>query len=75
MYKYQNVSTQTQTLTGDGHIDPRVVEAGETVLSDVPIENANFKYLGEAESNAVNATVDKPQANAVVGNQTKKENE
>jgi hypothetical protein len=77
MYKYQNVSERTQVLTADGAISPRVVNAGDSVLSDVPIENANFKYLGEEESNAVNATVDQPQPTAVLGvdNQTNKENE
>jgi hypothetical protein len=50
MYKYQNVSETTQTLTNDGVITPRVVEPGETVESSIPIENPNFKYMGDAVS-------------------------
>ena len=68
MFKYQNVSKQEQTITANGNINPRVVKPDATVLSDVPIENPNFKYVGE-DSNSVNATVDQPQANAVTNAQ------
>lgn len=70
MYRYQNVSEQTQSLTANGNINPRIVEADGIVISDVPIENVNFKYLGEEDS-AVNATVETPQPNAVLGVETK----
>ena len=77
MYKYQNVSETDQTITANGNINPRVVKSGETVTSDVPIENPNFKFVGD--DHAVNATVDQPQENAVtnaeLANETKKENE
>jgi len=46
MYKYQNVSEVTQTLTNSGNISPRIVKPGETVESDTPIENPNFQYVG-----------------------------
>lgn len=68
MHKYQNVSETDQTITTNGNINPRVVKSGETVLSDVPIENPNFKYIGE-DSRSVNATVDQPQAGAVTNAQ------
>lgn len=78
MYKYQNVSETDQTITANGNINPRVVKAGETVTSDVPIENPNFQFIGE-DAHAVKATVDQPQAGAVTNaqlvNETKKENE
>ncbi len=75
MYKYQNVSEQDQTITTNGNITPRIVKSGETCLSTVVIENPNFKYLGEEDAASVKGTVDQPQANAVLGNQTNKENE
>jgi hypothetical protein len=56
MYKYQNVSKVQQTITANGNITPRVVEAGETLLSSVAIENPNFKYLGEDQSDSAGVT-------------------
>lgn len=51
MYKYQNVSKESQVITANGNINPRIVKAGDTVLSNVAIENPNFKYLGEEQQN------------------------
>ena len=51
MYKYQNVSNVTQTLVQSGNITPRSVEPDAYVLSDVAIENPNFKFIG-SESDA-----------------------
>lgn len=68
MHKYQNVSKEDQTITANGNINPRIVKAGETVLSDVPIENPNFKYVG-TDSSSVKGTVDQPQAGAVTNAQ------
>lgn len=65
MFKYQNVSKQEQTITATGNIKPRVVKPDETVLSDIPIENPNFKYIGKEDDNSVHATVNTPQAGAV----------
>lgn len=67
MYKYQNVSETEQSITADGNIKPRVVKAGETVISDVPIENPNFKYLGdsEGESPQIQGVVTGDQSGAV----------
>lgn len=65
MFKYQNVSKVEQVVTITGNINPRIVKAGETVTSDVPIENPNFKYIGEADSNAVQGTVNQPQTGAI----------
>lgn len=60
MYKYQNVSEVTQTITADGDIRPRVVEAGKELVSDKPIENPNLKFLGEDQpDNKVVGTVEK----------------
>lgn len=79
MYKYQNVSETEQTITASGNISPRIVKSGETVISDVPLENPNFKYVGEVDGNAVQATVNQPQSGAVteasrLDNQNTKEN-
>lgn len=78
MYRYQNVSDSTQTITASGDINPRVVNAGETCESSVPIENPNFKYIGEADAASVRATVTETSPNAVteaqqVNNQTQEE--
>jgi hypothetical protein len=54
MYKYQNISKTTQTITHSGNVTPREVKAGEAVVSEVPLENPNFKYVG-SEDQAENA--------------------
>lgn len=46
MYKYQNISKITQTITVSGNVTPRVVDAGGEVVVDFPLENPNFKYVG-----------------------------
>ena len=68
MYKYQNVSKNVQTLTSDGDISPRVVEPGSEVLSSVPLENPNFKYVGEEKAQ-------EEQPDQAQTNQTNKESE
>lgn len=78
MFKYQNVSKVDQTITGDGNIKPRIVKAGETVVSDKPLENPNFKYVGEEDSSKVQGVVTEPQPGAVteaskLDNETNKE--
>lgn len=66
MYKYQNVSEETQSITRNGNITPRIVKAGATVLTDVPIENPNFKYLGEEQTGTANINaITVTQENAV----------
>ena len=47
-FKYKNVSDNTQAITASGAIEPRVVEPGQEVISDVVIENPNFEYVGES---------------------------
>lgn len=58
-YRYKNESKTDQVVVGVG-----VAKAGEEIISERPIENANFKYLGEAEKSSVNA-VTGPQSSAV----------
>lgn len=79
MYKYQNVSKTEQTLTVTGNINPRIVKAGDLTVSDVVIENPNFKYVGEAE-NGVQGVVNQAGPGAVteaqkLDNETNKENQ
>ena len=50
MYKYQNVSNVEQVVMAEGEVNPRVVPAGATTVSSVAIENPNFKYIGEDQS-------------------------
>lgn len=52
MYKYKNVSGETLTLVAQGNVSPRTVEPGETVTSDVVLENPNLEYVGDAEAPA-----------------------
>jgi len=49
MYKYQNVSGVTQTITTDGDISPRIVHPGEYTESSVAIESPNFKYVSAVQ--------------------------
>jgi hypothetical protein len=66
MYKYQNVSEIEQTIVADGNINPRIVKAGETVLSDVPIENPNFQFVGEEQDpNKVQGVITQDQPGAI----------
>lgn len=79
MYKYQNISKSTQTVTASGNINPRVVKSGEECVSDVAIENPNFKYVGEAGDNKVQGVITQTSPNAVtqaeqLNNETNKEN-
>ena len=66
MYKYQNVSDTKQTLVQEGNISPRNVDPQAIVLSDVAIENPNFKYIGEetAQSGGIVGVAER-QENAV----------
>jgi len=48
-YKYQNISDQKQTITGSGNITPREVEPNGYAVSDVAIENPNFKFINESQ--------------------------
>ena len=78
MYKYQNVSDKQQILTVTGNISPRVVEPQETLVSDVVIENPNFKYVGEAESAGIQGVINQAGPGAVTeasrqDNETNKE--
>lgn len=45
MHQYKNISLQQQVLTAEGDINPRVVEPDGIVVSSVPIENPNLKYI------------------------------
>lgn len=79
MHKYQNVSGNTQTVTTNGNINPRVVKSNEYCISDVAIENPNFKYVGPAESSQVQGVVTETSPNAITEaqqvNETNKENQ
>lgn len=52
MYKYKNVSASSLTLVAQGKLSSHIVEPGETVTSDVVLENPNLEYVGEAEAPA-----------------------
>lgn len=52
MYKYQNKSDVSQTITADGDIRPRIVEPGKSVLSSRPIENPNLAFVSEVDAPA-----------------------
>lgn len=56
MYKYTNVSNSVQTITASGDIRPRVVEPGGEMLTDLPIENPNFKFIGKSEPGGIVGT-------------------
>lgn len=78
MYKYQNVSKADQTITITGNINPRIVKAGQETVSDVVIENPNFKYVGEVSDNGVQGVVTQSGPGAVteaepLNNETNKE--
>lgn len=60
MYKYKNKSHQDQIVPGIGE-----VKAGGEIQSQSPIENPNFEYLGQTETNSVVGT-EAPQPGAVV---------
>lgn len=49
MHRYQNVSDSEQIITAECDVQPRKVAPGAETLSSAPIENPNFKYLGESE--------------------------
>jgi hypothetical protein len=70
MYKYQNISKNTLTITTSGNVKPRVVQAGETVETDFPLENPNFKYVGNTDNVANDVTAAEQSAT-----QTEKENQ
>lgn len=62
-HKYKNESGKDQTLIGVG-----IVKADGEVVVERPIENPNFKYVGEVETNkTANSVVgtEAPQPNAV----------
>lgn len=60
MYKYKNVSASNLTLVAQGHLSTYNVAPGDTVTSDIVLENPNLEYVGEAES---------PASNGIVGTQ------
>lgn len=73
MYKYQNVSDTAQSLVGVG-----MVAAGQEIAVEKPIENPNFKYVGQSDNNGI-VGVTGPTENAVneaslVDNQNRGEN-
>lgn len=45
MYKYENVSDREQALINFG-----LVKAGGTIDTVLPVENPNFKYIGEVQN-------------------------
>lgn len=75
MYKYQNVSEVTQVITASGDINPREVAPGEFTISSIVIENPNFEYAGETESQRVQGAVTGVQPNAVIEAQKLENNE
>ena len=79
-YKYKNVSNRRLTITSGGNISPRIVNAGAEVVSSVPLENPNFKYIGEADAPMIQGFVTEDQPGTIteatnVDNQTNKENQ
>ncbi len=79
MYKYQNTSNEVQTVVVEGIVTPRTVAPGESVLSSVPIENANFKYMGAEQTEQAQITATQVvQDNAVtqvISNENQKEDQ
>ena len=64
-FKYQNTTEFDLELMGHG-----LVKAGDTITTLTPVENPNFKYVGEAQdeqttNNQPIIAIQEPQANAV----------
>jgi hypothetical protein len=50
MYMYKNVSGNSLTIIAQGHLSTHNLAPGDTVTSDVPLENPNLEYQGEAQT-------------------------
>ena len=49
MYKYKNISDTELTIVVDGNVNPRVVQPGADVESDVILENPNLQAITMTE--------------------------